>query len=207
MATRTPRAEWKADEAEFFLSHLREVRMGSTDPRYKPLRVFAFYLSACLGAAYSSRVVLRLEALQDKLVSRDEFDGWHSKWEASLTEAEARIWKLGWDERGREVHHRGTETTPVSGVAVVRPPRFWHGGIYGSILAAPGLEPTWPLLDDEAAAALASVVPLQFATFQHFEVEGERLEVVKTCADYLALLRRYITDFRTFAITKPDDRR
>jgi hypothetical protein len=198
MATesRTPRAVWKADEAEFFLFSLREgARAPSTNPRLDPLRSFAFYLSAFLNATYSSREILRLEALQDNAISREAFDDWSSKWEGSLSEADARIWRLGREVRRQEVHLRGAETVPVSGIVAVKFPRqLWRGGIYGSIVTGPPPAPTGPLLDDETAAALASVVPLQFATLQHFEVEGERLEAVTLCTRYLALLRQYIDD-------------
>ena len=106
-----------------------------------------------------------------------------------------RIWRLGLDARGQEVHRRGAKTVPVSGIVQVRPQRLWRGGIYGSIVTGPPAVPIGPLLDDETAAALASIVPLQLATLQHFEVEGERLEVVTVCTRYLSLLRKYIAGF------------
>jgi len=64
--SRTPRATWKANEAQFSLGHLRQA----ATPR-DPAEGFLFYLSAFLNAAYSCRQVLRLEAIQGNLLSRD----------------------------------------------------------------------------------------------------------------------------------------
>jgi hypothetical protein len=85
--SRTPRAVWKAAEAEFFLGHLR-----TSTPSLQP---FTFFLSAFLNAAYSSREILRREAIQDNALSREGFDDWESTWEAALSTTDAKVWKLG----------------------------------------------------------------------------------------------------------------
>jgi hypothetical protein len=59
--------------------------------------------------------------------------------------------------------------------------------------------PSGPLLDDQTAAALTAVVLLQIATLQHFEIEGERHEVVAACTRYLDLLCQHITDLGLLA--------
>jgi hypothetical protein len=191
--SRTPRGVWKADEAEFFLSHLRQPSPSSTAHR-DPLQPFAFYLSAFLNAAYSSREILRLEALQDNAITRDMFDDWRSRWEVALVEDDARIWTLMRETRRQETHLRGVPTVPVSGLTVLRPQQLWRGGIYGSFVMGSPPALTGQLLDDETALALSSVVPLRLASIPHFEIEGDRLEVVASCSQYLALLRRYIAD-------------
>jgi hypothetical protein len=85
-------------------------------------------------------------------------------------------------------------------LVAIKPQHLFRGGIYGSIVTRS--VPTGPLLDDEAAAALAAVVPLQFATIQNFEDERGRIDVVTTCTRYLALLRSYVADcHRTLAST------
>jgi hypothetical protein len=190
-ASRTPRAVWKVEEAEFFLGYVRGTHR-STGARLDRQQVFLFFLSAFLNAAYSCREVLRLQAIQGKLLSREAFDRWQAAWERSLGEADARIWSLGLGERHREVHQRGAQTIPLSGLAAIKPQQLFRGGIYGSIVTRS--EPTGPLLDDETAAALSAVVPLTFATIQHFEDESGRLDVVETCTRYLQLLRNYVLD-------------
>src|SRR5262249_11263781 len=143
---------------------------------------------------YSCREVLRLEAIQYRLLSREAFDRSQSAWESDLSDADRRIWTLGLKQRHREVHERGVNTVPVSGLAAMKPQRLFRGGIYGSIVNATAGSSTGPLLDDETAAALSAVVPLTLATSQHFEDERRRLEVVETCKRYLELLRAYVAE-------------
>jgi hypothetical protein len=188
--TRTPRASWKADEAEFFLQHLRTSTSAAS---------FAFFLSAFLNAAYSCREILRLEATQDKAMSREEFDHWDSNWMAALSDDGLKIWKFGRDARRLEVHLRGAQTVSVSGlVAAKTPPSNDLGEFHRAFVTGRPPGPTGPLLDDATLRALSEVVAVEFATIRHFDIAGKRLEVVTVCAQYLSLLRWYISDLANF---------
>ena len=191
---RAPRADLKLDEAEFFLAHLRDApQLPSIRPDAP--QAFAFYLSAFLNAGYSCQEVLELEVVQGKLMSPRAFKRWRAEWEGGLAETEARIWKLGREERRHEVHLRGAKTAARSGLVAAKARRLWRGGIYGSIIAGrPAPIPAGPFLDDETAAALAGLVPLEFATIPHFKDKSGQLEVIKTCTRYVALLRRHVAD-------------
>jgi hypothetical protein len=187
---RTPLADGKLDEAEFFLLHMREGHRSGADP----LRALRFFLSAFLNAGYSCQEVLKLEVVQGKLMSRKTFDRWEASWVDVLGTEDARIWSLARDQRRHEVHLRGAKLVALSGLVRAAAQRLWRGGIMGTIVTGSTSPHTGPLLDEETALALAGLVLLTFGTIQHFQDERGRLEVVEGCTRYLNLLRAYVTD-------------
>lgn len=195
----TPRTRFKLGEAKFFLSHLQRIRR---EPTGDSAREFAYYLSAFLGGVYSVMQLLEREvktALKkgatNKRQAKGQYDRWTEQWRNRLPTDELAIWNLMEGQRHLEVHDYGAETVAETKAIPIRP-RLFHGGIYGPIVTGPPAIYADQWLEEKRKLGLPSWADAWWeAQVHHFEVAGERQEVVTVCERYLALLERLLDDF------------
>jgi hypothetical protein len=191
----TPRARHKLGEAGFFLSHLRKEREGDSN-------AFGYFLSAFLNASYSLVKLLEVEAkrelkkdAQNKKKAKAAFGPWYENWANALSPEEHEVWVLMEAQRRDEVHLLGAETVKETKAIPLEPPRGNPAVFYTTFLGSPPL-----LVDDAWRAELRRlglppwVSAWREAQVHHFEVAGERRDVVETCLRYLALLERLLND-------------
>jgi hypothetical protein len=194
----TPRARHKLDEAGFFIDHLRKEREGNA-------RAFGYFLSAFLNAAYSFIQVLEVEAKRgmkedaaSKKQAKAAFRPWYEAWIENLSSNERPVWVLMEAQRRDEVHLLGAETVKETKAIPLEPAR---GSRTAYFIAPMGTPPTLLAADDawrEERQRLGLppwVSAWREAQVHHFEIAGERRDVVETCQRYLALLERLLTDF------------
>jgi len=190
----TPRAWAKLEETVFFLDHLRQEHDAGTA---ESTRAFGFYLSAFLNAAYSLTVLLKFEATHIQGARKGAYNQWRSEFLGRLSAADGAIWSTLGKHRTAEVHTTGVEVLreerpavpsedlPAGGLA--------HPQAFYRILAAwyPGQMnlPQWARAWRDA--------PLH-----HFEIEGERREVVRVCAAYVRLLHRFLDEFHASPLAR-----
>lgn len=162
----TPRANYKFNEAHFFLLLLQEEPQ-----RGEP--AFGYYLSAFLNAAYSVVEVLEREVktalkagAEKKKEAKAKFDAWYDTWQAGLAEDDRALWSAMNIQRGEEVHKLGAQTVAETRIIPV-----------DFRLLPPG------------------IIASREAKIHHFEIAGERQEVVDTCYRYERLLQRLLSDF------------
>ena len=192
----TPRAQYKLGEVQFFLHWLQKEREGNP-------QAFGYYLSAFLNAAYSLIVLLKLEAkmalktgAEKKKEAKKRFDAWLEEWVSALSAEDHDVWGLMEAQRTGEVHRLGAETVKETKAIPLEPPKsnpalfyitmnFGQPELYGD---------AW--MEEKRRLGLPSwATAWREAQVHHFEIAGERRDVVETCQRYLALLERLLTDF------------
>jgi hypothetical protein len=192
----TPRARHKLDEVGFFIDHLRKEREGDAG-------AFGYFLSAFLNAAYSFIKVLEVEAKRgmmkgaaSKKQAKAAFRPWLVDWIGNLSSDERPVWVLMEAQRRDEVHRLGAETVKETKAIPLEPPKsnpalfyvtmnFGQPELYGD---------AW--MEEKRRLGLPSwATAWREAQVHHFEIAGERRDVVETCQRYLALLERLLTDF------------
>ena len=191
----TPRADLKLAEAGFFLGHLREERG-------RDARAFGFYLSAFLNAAYSMVQLLTLEAKTDlkrdaesKKRAKALFQKWYDEWVAKLGPEDRDVWALMVTQRRDEVHLLGARTVTETKGIPIEPPRGNPALFYTVYLSgASDPRPAEWIKEKERLGLPAWVNSWREAQVHHFEIAGERHDVVETCRRYLALLERLRAD-------------
>ena len=195
----TPRAQYKLGEAQFFLNHLRKEREG--DPR-----AFGYFLSAFLNAAYSFVEVMEVEAKRglsagataSRKQAKAAFRPWHENWVKNLSADEQQVWVLMEAQRRDEVHLLGAETVKEAKGILLAPPTDHLATFYGvsRFVGPPNDMPPEIWLEEHRRLGLAPWVRAwREAQVHHFEIAGERHDVVQTCQRYLTLLERLLTDF------------
>jgi hypothetical protein len=177
MAIIIENVEKKLRETEFFLAKMREQEeraFGDREP-------FDFYLSAFLSAARS--VDYRLRHEQEAI-----YGPWRERWNDAHRKEDALI-KFFVDDRGIEVHESG------SGRSVKQeriPVRGHYSDASGTVQAV-----STPL-----ALAVAYDVPpserdaMIWKPAYFFTIEGTERKATDACAEYLALLRRMVEQFK-----------
>ena len=197
----TPRAQYKLGEAQFFLNHLRKEREG--DPR-----AFGYFLSAFLNAAYSFVEVLTVEAKRglsagaaaSRKQAKAAFRPWYDNWVKNLSADEHQVWDLMEAQRRDEVHLLGAETVKETKGIPLAPSTDHLSTFYGlsRLVGPPNDDPPADWLEEHRRLGLAPWVRAwREAQVHHFEIAGERHDVVQTCQRYLVLLERLEVDFHT----------
>jgi|GEM_PF-2516506 len=192
----TPRARHKLDEAGFFLQHLGKEREG--DPA-----AFGYFLSAFLNAAYSLVKLLEVEVkrelkkdAENKKKAKAAFGPWYESWVKNLSREEHELWVLMEAQRRDEVHLLGAETVKETKAIPLEPPRDNPALFYSFMGNSPALfsaDDAWR--EELRRLGLPPWTRVwREAQVHHFEVAGERRDVVETCRRYLALLDRLLND-------------
>jgi hypothetical protein len=195
----TPRAYHKLREANFFLDHLRSEQR---DPKQLTSASFVYYLSAFLSAGRSTLWIVELEAktwlkadATWKKQAKAAYIRWHEAWERGLTEAERADWGMLRDQRDVEVHGLGIETTVQTKPVALKPTGY--GGLFssGSGGDPPAFYVTaeWERWKTEHGFSGWSGA-WQGVSVHHFDVGGERQEVIVVCERILGLLDRFLRD-------------
>jgi hypothetical protein len=160
--------ENKLRECEFFVSKMREHEARAFGHR----EPFDFYLSAFLSAAQTAGHRLHLE-------NRSIYPLWSAGWYATLGPAECHLIKFFAGDRNVEIHEsRSNRAEKTESLTV--------GNAYA----------------DSSDTLLVSTLPdmtdvaLQRSGY-FFTINGRERRAIDVCGDYLALLRRMVTDFRT----------
>jgi hypothetical protein len=194
----TSRAWSKLEEAVFFLDHLRREHNAGT---VASVRAFGFYLSAFLSATYSLIVLLEYEAkdVLKRSAGKRTYDRWEEGFFERLSAGDQAMWVFMREQRRLEVHvPEGaeilTEERPAASLeelptvspshphlALYRVLATWHEGK----LTLPQWTRAW-----------------RDAPLHHFEIEGERREVVQVCAAYVGLLQRFLEEFHASALAR-----
>ncbi len=194
----TPRARHKLDEAGFFLDLLRKEREGNP-------RAFGYFLSAYLNATYSFAQVLEVEAkrglkegAQNKKQAKAAFPLWYENWVKTLSAEEHPVWVLMEAQRRGEVHLLGAETVKETKAIPLEPPKTHPAAFYSFSFTGGGppaiYADAW--MEEKRRLGLPPWASAwREAQVHHFEIAGERQDVVQTCQRYLALLERLLTDF------------
>jgi hypothetical protein len=158
-----------------------------------------------LNAAYSFGQMLEMEVKQglsagaaaSRKQAKAAFWPWYDTWRKNLPADEHQVWVLMEAQRRNEVHLLGAETVKATKAIVLEPPKsnpalfyttmnFGQPEIYGD---------AW--MEEKRRLGLPSWANAwREAQVHHFEVAGERHDVVETCQRYLTLLERLLTDFR-----------
>jgi hypothetical protein len=187
----TPTAWSKLGEAVFFLDRLRREHATAAPSA----NVFGFYLSAFLNAAYSLIEILEFEV---KVARINGYDEWFRAFAQGLPDAGRSLWVFMRRQRRLEVHFpEGMEIRsderqaipsadhPVGGVT--------HPQAFYRILA------TWypGQMDPDPLRRTRDEAPLH-----HFEIEGDRREVVQVCAAYVGLLRLLLDEFHASPLAR-----
>lgn len=106
------------------------------------------------------------------------------------------MWEHMEDQRGAEVHRLGAKTENEAKIVSVRPTAAspYYFGIFET--PPPALfADSW--IEEKRKRGLPLWASAWWeAQVHHFEIEGERHEVVKTCEQYVALLQRLLDDFQ-----------
>jgi hypothetical protein len=195
LGMKTTRARHKLGEAQFFLYHLRKERD-------RDAQAFSYFLSAFLNAAYSLVQVLEVETkrwlkerAENKKQAKAAFQLWFEDWVKALPRDEHEVWVLMEAQRRDEVHVLGAETVKETKAIPLEPPRDNPAVFYTLLAGATDL-----FADDAWREELRRLGLPPWASawreaqIHHFEVEGERRDVVETCQRYLALLDRLLND-------------
>lgn len=202
----TRRTLSKLEEARFFLWHLREENAKAErgpGSSWGP-RAFGYYLSAFLNASYSVLQYLELEAKTElkrgatnKKQAKQRFNEWLADWIAALPADERQVWDHMEEQRGAETHRERAKTVTETKV-VPYGPQFGYRGhpaYYGTFVFGGS-----PLFEDSFAEERQKLgLPLWAtawweAQVHHFEIEGERRDVVQTCERYVKLLEKLVSD-------------
>jgi len=188
----TTRVTSKLEEVRFFLDHLSDVD-GVWFQRTP--EAFVFYWSAFLNAGYSVTELLghamaptlRQRRFRGKTGKR-VFQEWLDEWrERRLQPEERPVWDFMCVQRGAEVHREGATTVPETYVIPVAPPPA-------------RLSPNFALLTGFAGPPeLLGATVLREAIRHNFPIGEERLEGLKACRCYVALLERLIDDAKAEA--------
>jgi len=192
----TPRTELKLEEAKFFLGHLKGEQGKDVQP-------FGFYLSALLNAAYSMTDLLGREAKTElkkgadkRKLAKMRFDEWYRAWVDGLPGDDHKVWVLMEAQRRDEVHGLGAETVAETKAVPLERPSRAHPAFYAQMISAPPAIFGDAWAEERRRLGLPSWVQAwREAQIHHFEIEGERQEVVKVCVHYVGVLQRLLADF------------
>lgn len=203
----TPRTLDKLEEARFFLWHLREENAkrehGPGSVQWP--RAFRFYLSAFLNAAYSVLEYLKREAKTElkrgatnKGQAKRRYDEWLEGWEAALPPDERQIWDHMEEQRGAETHWERAKTVIETKAVTYRTPgeHRGHPAYYGTFFFGFPGDFGAALAEEKRKLGLPPWATVWWeAQVHHFEIEGERQDVVRTCERYMKLLEKLVSDF------------
>ena len=176
----------KLREAQFFYRHLVDSQDLMGPDRNEP-DAFSFYLSAFISAARSVPWVLQSE-------EKEKYEAWKPKWDAQLSSDERELVKFTNERRLDTVKRRGIE-------AIIE----WENiDLYELFKGSPffksdilDLNRQYPVFGNHMSAPPAAETPsvsLVRPVF-HFEREGAKEEVTKTCRKYLDYLERFVREF------------
>ncbi len=202
----TPRTLDKLEEARFFLWHLREenIKREGWPGSVGRSRAFRLYQSAFLNAAYSVLEYLKREAKTElkrgatnKGQAKRRYDEWLEGWKAALPPGEWQIWDLMEKLRDDETHKERAKTVTETQAVPYEPPfgDRGHPAYGGGFIWSPPGEFGDPLAEEKRKRGLPSwATAWRSAQVPHFEIEGERREVVQTCERYVKLLEKLVSD-------------
>lgn len=161
----------KLREARFFSNHL--IGESQKVVRNEP-EAFLFYLSAFLSAAQSARSILK------EREGGKDYDNWEAQWSANRIQDERDLLDFMWNQRNRESHRRGAQTTPdVMYVPVTAISTDRGHPAYGF---------HWFGLPDTPPPSVG--IPTRT-----FTLGGTQEDVVAVCKRYLDVLDTLIQDF------------
>jgi hypothetical protein len=201
----TPRAHHKLGEAQFFLHWIQREREGN--PQW-----FGYYLSAFLNASYSFAQVLEVEAkrglkegAENKKQAKAAFRPWYANWVNTLSTEEHSVWVLMEAQRRDETHLLGAEAVKESRAIPLEPPKNNPAVFYSLMGGGPPAMFADAWMEEKRRLGLPPWVNAwREAQVHHFDIEGERQDVVKTCQRYLALLERLLTDFHNSPLVRSE---
>ncbi len=197
-------------ETKFFLTHLLEDQ-GRRGKR--GAAAFRYYLGAFFNSAYSVTEYLEREAKiklkrgavnnkQSNKQAKGKYTRLYSQWENRLSGEDRQVWDFMRSRRRDEVHTRRTKTaTKVKIIpADDLSPNRLHPAYQSMMVSPPALFPD----DTVKMKRRLGLPPWVNAWFEavehHFEIEGERRGVVKTCERYVALLERLVEHCEQVAV-------
>lgn len=165
------RVHKKIGEAHFFLGKMTEQEgriVGDKEP-------FDYYLSAFLSAGRTVDYRLRHE-------QAGIYPAWRTAWDANLAPQESTLIKFMVDDRNDEVHERGSSRTIAQeGVEFgIGEHRLPGGGGMISISGPPTMPPA-----------------VLYRPTYSFTIDGANCKATEACREYLALLRRMVSQFET----------
>lgn len=157
-----------------------------------------------MNAAYSFVQVLEVEgkrglsagAAASRKQAKAAFRPWYENWLKNLPADEHQVWVLMEAQRRDEVHLLGAETVKEMKAIPVEPSRGNRAAFYSFFMGSPPTLVGDAWMEERRCLGLPAWANVwREAQVHHFEVAGERRDVVETCQRYLTLLERLLTDF------------
>jgi hypothetical protein len=165
----------KLREAEFFLDKMRKQERKAFGDKER----FDFYLSAFLNAARTVDYRLRHE-------QGEKYETWRKAWGSKLAPAENGLIKFMVDDRNVEVHESGSGR-----MAEAKEVKVGTGGSYSDssgtllVMGSPG-----PMIGSDTG------VTIHMSRY-YFTIAGTERIATEACAEYLALLARMVSGYKT----------